>query len=105
MTDKIPAGSSTYYCNHIDCKPSAHLLHLTQPVQASCIVSTVIVMTSLGSRLMVQPPCLGHRKMYSICSMVYPFVSGIQMNMKTKHTRTTPEKTKNSPESPMPSEM
>ena len=89
----------------MDFNPSVHLLHLMHWVQAACMVSTVMVMTSLGSLRMVQPSCRGHRKMYSICSMVYPFVSGIQMNMKTKHTRTTPENTKNSPESPMPSEM
>ena len=104
------AESVTYA---VDCKP---LLHLTHLVQASRIVSTVIVMTSLGSLLMEQPPCLGHRKMYSISSMeclcmymdnlmyniinvsyMYPLVSGIQMNMKMRQAMTTPANTKKRP--------
>ena len=69
--------------------------------QRLLVALLTVSMSSLGLLLTAQPLFLGLRKMFSISSRVFPFVSGIRKSMKTKQQVTTPAKTKKSPESPM----
>ena len=81
------------------------LVSLLTVVQCLLVALLTVPISSLGLLLTAQPFFLGRRKMFSISSRVFPFVSGIRKSAKMKQEVTTPAKTKKSPESPTASTM